>query len=51
MLTWLKKFEVKPESIFLVHGEPNALETFRVKIKDEIQVEAIIPDQYEEHNL
>lgn len=51
MLTWLKKFEVKPKSIFLVHGEPNALETFRVKIKDEIQVEAIIPDQYEEHNL
>lgn len=51
MLTWLKKFEVKPECIFLVHGEPNALETFRVKIKDEIQVEATIPEQYEEHNL
>ncbi|MBI5194662.1 MAG: MBL fold metallo-hydrolase [Nitrospirae bacterium] len=51
MLTWLKKFDVKPKNIFLVHGEPNALETFRVKIKDEIQVEAAIPNQFEEIEL
>lgn len=48
MLNWLKRFEVKPKRLFLIHGEPNAQETFRVKIKDEIQVEAIIPDPYEE---
>lgn len=51
MLTWLKKFETKPKNIFLIHGEPNALETFRVKIKDEIHVEAIIPEQFEEIEL
>jgi len=51
MLNWLKKFEVKPKGLFLIHGEPNAQETFRVKIKDEIQVEAISPNPYEEIEL
>lgn len=51
MLDWLKQFDIKPEHIFLIHGEPIALEAFRVKIKDELQVEARIPYQYEEIEL
>ncbi len=51
MLDWMKNIETKPKGIFLIHGESNALEAFRVKIKDEIQVEAVIPNQYEEIEL
>jgi len=38
LLTWLKKFEKKPERIYLVHGEPDALNTLRVKVKDELDI-------------
>jgi metallo-beta-lactamase family protein len=38
LITWLKKFEKKPERIYLVHGEPDALNTLRVKIKDELDL-------------
>jgi metallo-beta-lactamase family protein len=36
LISWLKKFDKKAERIYLVHGEPDALNTMRVKIKDEL---------------
>lgn len=38
LLTWLKKIERKPERVYLVHGEPDALNTLRVKVKDELDI-------------
>lgn len=43
MLDWLKQFKKKPQKILLVHGEPQAQETFRVKILDELRIEVVIP--------
>lgn len=51
MIDWLNNFEEKPKGLFLIHGEPNAQEAFRVKIKDEVQVEAIIPNPFQEIEL
>ncbi|MBS1529505.1 MAG: hypothetical protein JSU01_04290, partial [Bacteroidetes bacterium] len=35
LLKWLRGFTMIPERIYLVHGEPDAQDTLRVKIKDE----------------
>lgn len=42
LLHWLKNFKLTPEKIFLVHGEPCAMEALRIKVKDTIGVEPII---------
>ncbi|HXP50741.1 MAG TPA: MBL fold metallo-hydrolase RNA specificity domain-containing protein, partial [Bacteroidia bacterium] len=51
MLNWLKQFKKRPGKIFLVHGEPIAQEAFRLKIKDELKVEVIVPQQNDEQVL
>ena len=51
MLHWLKSFSKKPKKIFLVHGEPQAQNIFRVKIQDEIGVKVVIPEMYEKMGL
>jgi metallo-beta-lactamase family protein len=51
MLNWLKEFTKKPEKIMLVHGEPSAREAFRIKIKDQLNLEPILPNQNEEITL
>ncbi|MGP8214446.1 MAG: MBL fold metallo-hydrolase RNA specificity domain-containing protein [Bacteroidia bacterium] len=48
MINWLKQFKKRPAKIFLVHGEPMAQEAFRIKIKDELNIEVKIPQQDEE---
>jgi len=48
---WLKMFSKKPIKIFLIHGEPQAQEIFRVKIQDELKTEVVIPQLNEEFNL
>ena len=45
MMAWLKAFDKKPQQIILVHGEPQGMDVFRVKIKDEIKTEVVIPEQ------
>ncbi len=34
LLQWMKGIKNIPESVFLIHGEPSALDAFRVKIRD-----------------
>lgn len=34
LLNWLKNIKNIPEKVYLIHGEPTALDAFRVKIKD-----------------
>lgn len=46
LLDWMSRIRNKPERIFLVHGEPHAADTLRVKIKDTYGWEAEIPDLY-----
>jgi len=51
LITWLRAFKTTPQQIFLVHGEPCAQDALRVKIKDELNIEVIIPKQGEMHLL
>ncbi|CAN5353017.1 MBL fold metallo-hydrolase [soil metagenome] len=51
LLSWLKDFTTAPTRIYLVHGEPSALEALRVKIKDELQVRAVILRQDQKEYL
>ncbi|GGW29387.1 MBL fold metallo-hydrolase RNA specificity domain-containing protein [Arenibacter certesii] len=43
LLLWLKEVKNIPEKTFLIHGEPTALNTFRVKIKDTLGWQVYVP--------
>ncbi len=43
LLDWLSHIEGRPEQVFLVHGEPTALDALRVKLKDEKGWGCVIP--------
>ena len=51
MLDLLKNLRKTPSKIFLVHGEPQALDIFRVKIQTELGIEPVIPQFAEEFIL
>lgn len=44
LLAWLGDIKNIPESVFLIHGEPTALDAFRVKIRDRYGWPAHIPE-------
>lgn len=43
LLQWMKGIKNIPESVFLIHGEPTALDAFRVKIRDVFGWQVQIP--------
>jgi metallo-beta-lactamase family protein len=43
LLDWMNGIKNIPEKVFLIHGEPNALDAFRVKLKDIYNWNVIIP--------
>lgn len=47
LINWLSDIEKPPERIFLIHGEPQALDTLRVKLSDELGWNPEIPDLYD----
>jgi len=47
LLDWLGGIKNYPEKVFLIHGEPLALDAFRVKIKDAFGWQAGIPKLYD----
>lgn len=46
LIDWLSDIEKAPEKIFIVHGEPQAADALRVKIKDTYGWTAQIPELY-----
>ncbi len=46
LIKWLSDIKKSPEHLFLVHGEPQALDTLRVKLKDSLGWKATIPELY-----
>lgn len=42
LLSWLAAMKKKPEKVFLVHGEPSALEALRVKVTDSMKLPVVI---------
>lgn len=51
LLNWLSEIKEEPTETFLIHGEPTALDSFRVKIKDEKGWETNIPKLYTHKDL
>lgn len=47
LLNWLKPLKADQPLVFLVHGEPGAQETLRVKIKDELGLKVHIMKPFE----
>jgi metallo-beta-lactamase family protein len=43
LLNWMSSIKNIPEKVYLIHGEPSALDAFRVKIKHTYQWNVIIP--------
>ncbi|WP_158849178.1 MBL fold metallo-hydrolase RNA specificity domain-containing protein [Algibacter sp. L1A34] len=43
LLDWMSAIKNMPENVFLIHGEPNAADAFRVKIKDTYHWHVTIP--------
>lgn len=43
LIRWMSSIKNVPEKIYLIHGEPTALDAFRVKIKDTYNWNASIP--------
>ena len=44
ILEWLSEIKERPQHTFLIHGEPSALQTFKVKIQDTYSWEVSIPE-------
>ena len=43
LLNWMSNIKNIPEKVFLIHGEPTALDAFRVKIKDTFNWNVTVP--------
>jgi len=44
LLEWVSKFSKKPKKIFLIHGEDEPAEKLSILIREEFDIEAIIPN-------
>ncbi len=51
MIEWISHMKVKPREIFLIHGEPQAQDCFRVKLQDKFNVRVEIPRLWERVDL
>ncbi len=51
LLEWISLIPEKPKHVFITHGEPQASDMLRVKLKDEKGWEAVIPDLFDIHEL
>ena len=47
LLGWVSEIKNIPEQVFLIHGEPTALDTLRVKLQDTFHWNVTIPDLHE----
>jgi metallo-beta-lactamase family protein len=51
LLEWMSDIEKAPKQTFIVHGEAQVADKFRVKIKDHFGWDCIIPELYSIHEL
>lgn len=51
LLHWMSGIKNIPEKVFLIHGEPTALDAFRVKIKDTYNWNVTIPKLNDVENI
>lgn len=51
LINWLKGFKKKPQQVFLVHGEEEALNTLRELIQEELRFETEVPQHGEIYQI
>ena len=51
LLNWMSDIKNIPEKVFLIHGEPTALDAFRVKIQNTYNWQVSIPNLNDTENL
>lgn len=51
LLEWVSSIKGKPDKVFITHGEPQASDMLRLKLKDELQWDSVIPDLFEIHEV
>jgi len=44
LLDWLRALGATPRKVFLLHGEPNAAEAMRLRIKEDLGLKGFVPD-------
>ena len=44
ILEWLKKIPSPPRCVFVTHGEPEAADTLRKRIVDQLGFNAVVPE-------
>lgn len=44
LLDWLRKMKTPPQQVFIVHGEPEAAEVFRLLVEERLGLNAVVPD-------
>ncbi len=48
LINWVSKIKTKPKKVFIVHGEPDAQETFAELLQNEFNLDTVIPE-YGDH--
>nr|WP_272879091.1 MBL fold metallo-hydrolase RNA specificity domain-containing protein [Clostridium sp. Cult2] len=51
LIDWIRKFKMKPEKIFVVHGEEKSSNTLSNLIEEEFNIETIIPNIGDKFNI
>jgi metallo-beta-lactamase family protein len=51
LLHWLKALGQQPEHVFVNHGEPQAADTLRLRIKEQLGWDASVPDYKDTFDL
>jgi metallo-beta-lactamase family protein len=51
LLDWLRRMRGTPRQTFVVHGEPDAADAMRIRIKDELGWPARVPQHGERVTL
>jgi metallo-beta-lactamase family protein len=44
LIDWLERSGVHPRRVFVTHGEPAAADAFRRRLRDELGLDAVVPD-------
>ena len=50
LMAWMRGFEAAPRQTFVVHGEPEAADTLRLRIKDELAWTVQVPEHQSTHS-
>ena len=50
LMAWMRGFETAPRQTFVVHGEPEAADTLRLRIKDELTWTVQVPEHLSTHS-